>query len=86
MSLQVNAAQLFFSLMFDMIKPGKRPFSYELEVLIMSMEVILRKKRKSLGLTQDRSQIISGNDTAVNKWEKGITCLIFLCCPPLRAF
>ena len=41
----------------------------------MSMEVILREKRKSLGLTQEQVANYLGVTTpAVNKWEKGITC------------
>lgn len=41
----------------------------------MSMEAILREKRKALGLTQEQVAKYLGVTTpAVNKWEKGATC------------
>lgn len=41
----------------------------------MSMDVILREKRKALGLTQEQVAGYLGVTTpAVNKWEKGATC------------
>lgn len=50
----------------------------------MSMNTILREKRKALGLTQEQVATSLGVTTpAVNKWEKGATCPDLMLLPAL---
>lgn len=41
----------------------------------MAMNVVIREKRKELGMTQEKvAEYLGVSAPAVNKWEKGITC------------
>ncbi len=47
----------------------------------MAMNAVIREKRKELELTQEKvAEYLGVSAPAVNKWEKGITCLTFRYC------